>query len=302
MPTDKNSVALYIKVVQGGSFTKAAAGAGLPVSTVSRRIRSLESELGVRLLERSTRQLRMTSIGQEFFALCERGLLDIEAAEALVSNRQLHLSGCLRISVPPSMSDLVVLPLVVGFRQEHPNVKVHCLVTDRFIDHIADGVDLSLRVGDPPDSSLVVSTVTVHRPRLVASPKYLGGLAQLDHPDSIASHVQVAFSRLAQPIRWTLTWGVHKAQVEPVPGLVLNDYAGVLRGVVDGHGISEVPSFMCNSCLRAGTLVEVLPHWKFPSVRVSATYPSHRQLSPLVRAFKEHCARYFERSPLADGN
>src|SRR6266850_4693317 len=159
MPTDKNAMALYVKVVESGSFSKAAVREGVPVSTVSRKIADLEKSLGVRLLERSTRQLRMTEIGREYFERCRRGLTELEAADALVTDRQIEISGRLRISIPPSLSDIVIVPLVNAFQALHPKVVVHCLVTERHVDHIADGIDLSLRGGDHKDSSLVASTV-----------------------------------------------------------------------------------------------------------------------------------------------
>src|SRR5881628_485447 len=148
MPTDKNAMALYVRVVESGSFSKAAVREGVPVSTVSRKIADLEKSLGVRLLERSTRQLRMTEIGQEYFERCRRGLTELEAADALVTDRQNEISGRLRISIPPSLSDIVIVPLVNAFQTLHPKVVVHCLVTERHVDHIADGIDLSLRGGD----------------------------------------------------------------------------------------------------------------------------------------------------------
>jgi DNA-binding transcriptional LysR family regulator len=297
--TDKNAMALYVKVVENGSFSKAAVREGVPVSTVSRKIADLEKALGVRLLERSTRQLRMTEIGQDYFELCRRGLTEFEAADALVTDRQAEISGRLRISVPPSMSDLVVLPLVDAFQALYPKVVVHCLVTERYIDHIADGIDLSLRVGHPSDSSLVASTVTIHRPRLVASPGYLAGIDRLAHPQAVLPHVKVAFSRWERPVQWTLSSGDDTVQLNPQPRLVLNDYAGVYQGVIDGVGISEMPSFICETGLRDGRLVEVLPEWRFAVINVTAIYPSNRHLSPLVRAFKDFCVNYFERKPLA---
>ncbi|SDC68142.1 regulatory helix-turn-helix protein, lysR family [Variovorax sp. CF079] len=115
MNTDKNAMALHVRVVEAGSFSKAAAREGVPVSTVSRKIAELEKALGVRLLERSTRQLRMTEIGQSYFESCRRGLTEFEAADSLVTQRQAEISGRLRISIPPSMSDLAVVPLVSAF-------------------------------------------------------------------------------------------------------------------------------------------------------------------------------------------
>ena len=297
--TDKNAMAQYVKVVEAGSFSKAAAREGVPVSTLSRKIAELEKALGVRLLERSTRQLRMTDIGQDYFELCRRGLTEFEAADALMTDRRTEISGRLRISIPPSMSDLVIVPLFAAFQKVYPKVMVHCLVTERYVDHIADGVDVSLRVGHRNDSSLVAPTVAILRPRLVASPGYLVGIQALTHPHQIAPHVNVAFSRWERPVQWTLCCGDDTVQVKPEPRLVLNDYAGVQQGVVDGLGISEVPSFICEAALNDGRLVEVLPEWRFATIPMAATYPSNRYLSPLVRAFKDFCAEYFDRRPLA---
>jgi DNA-binding transcriptional LysR family regulator len=297
--TDKNAMAQYVKVVEAGSFSKAAAREGLPVSTLSRKIAELEKALGVRLLERSTRQLRMTDIGRDYFELCRRGLTEFDAADALMTDRRTEISGRLRISIPPSMSDLIMLPLFAAFQKVYPNAVVHCLVTERDVDHIADGVDVSLRVGHRHDSSLVAPTVAILRPRLVASPGYLAGIEALTHPHEIVPHVNVAFSRWERPVQWTLGRGDDTVQVKPEPRLVLNDYAGVQQGVVDGLGISEVPSFICDAALNDGRLVEVLPKWRFATITMAATYPSNRYLSPLVRAFKDFCAEYFERRPLA---
>jgi LysR family transcriptional regulator for bpeEF and oprC len=299
--TDKNAMAQYVKVVEAGSFSKAAAREGLPVSTLSRKIAELEKTLGVRLLERSTRRLRMTDIGRDYFELCRRGLTEFEAADALMTDRRTEISGRLRISIPPSMSDLVIVPLCAAFQKVYPKVSVHCLVTERDVDHIADGVDLSLRVGQRNDSSLVAPTVAILRPRLVASPAYLAGIETMTHPQQIVPHVIVAFARWEHPLQWILSRNDDTVRLKPEPRLALNDYAGVQRGVVDGLGISEVPSFICEAALCEGRLVEVLPEWQFATIAMAATYPSNRYLSPLVRAFKDFCVEYFEHRPLAQG-
>jgi DNA-binding transcriptional LysR family regulator len=301
MHTDKNAMALYVRVVEAGSFSKAAAREGMPVSTVSRRIADLEKALGVRLLERSTRQLRMTEIGQGYFESCRRGLTEFEAADSLVTQRQAEISGRLRISVPPSMSDVAIVPLVSAFQERYPKVTVHCLVTERYIDYIADGIDLSLRVGHPGnrDSNVVASTVAVHRLRLLASPDYLARIEPVTRPQEVVPHVHVAFSRWERPVAWTLSRDHESVRIEPEPRLVLNDYAGVLQGLVGGLGIAELPSFLCKVALQQGRLVEILPEWRFASVKMAAAFPSNKNLSPLVRAFKDFCVKYFETNPLA---
>ncbi len=297
--SDKNAMALYVRVVDCGSFSKAALREAVPVSTVSRKIADLEQHLGVRLLERSTRRLRTTEMGQLYFEHCRRGLAEFDAADAALTDRQARLSGRIRISVPPTMSDLVVLPLVSAFLTLHPDVSVQCLVTERFIDPIGDDIDLALRVGKLDDSSLIAAPVSRHRPRLLASPSYLAAAGEIGHPALLAAHVQVAFSRWERPIRWALRSGIESCRLEPAPRLVINDYAGVLHGLLQGAGISELPTFIGAQPVRDGRLVEVLPEWQFEAQPVAMAYPSGKHLSSLVRAFKEHCQRYFDEHPLA---
>ncbi len=298
MAVDKNAVVLFVKVVESGSFSKAATREGVPVSTVSRKVAALERDLGVRLLERSTRQLRLTQIGQDYFESCQRGVMEFEAAAALVTDRYKEISGRLRISIPPSMSDIVILPLITAFQELYPNVAVSCLVTERYVDHIADGVDLSLRVGEPKDSSLIATTVSTHRPRLISTPHYLNSIVNIIHPNDVLAHVVVAFSRWGKPVQWTLLCNHESISIQPEPRLVINDYAGVVKGILDGFGISEVPSFICQPGLTDGRLIEVLPNWAFSATKVSAIFPS-RYLSPLVRSFRDFCIQYFEKNPLS---
>lgn len=302
MNTDKNSITLFVKVIENGSFSRAALREGIPVSTVSRKIAALEKELKVRLIERSTRKLRLTEIGQDYFEHCRRGLAEFEAADSLITHRKIDISGRLRISVPPSMSDIVMVPLVSAFQALHPKVVVHCHITERFVDHIGDGIDLSLRIGDLRDSSLIASTVTTSRPKLIVSPKYQIKREELSHPIEILPHVKIAFSRWEKPIHWVLNSKEETAHINPEPSFVLNDYAGVLQGVIDGLGISEVPGFICERELNAGRLIEILPEWRFAGIKVAAVYPSNKNLSPLVRSFKEFCIKYFENNPLSSSN
>ena len=293
-------MALYVRVVENGSFSKTATREGVPVSTVSRKIMDLEAALGVRLLERSTRRLRMTSIGEDYFEHCRRGLTEFEAADSLVNDRHTEMSGRVRISVPPTMSDVVVLPLVKAFQKRHPKVVVHCLVTERFVDHIGDGIDISLRVGPLQDSSLVANVVSAHRSRLVAAKRWITRHRRaVREPGDVEGLVEVAFSRWEQPLRWQLHCEEQQVVVQPQPRLVINDYAGVLHAVLEGAGVSELPSILCDQALQDGRLSEVLPQWRFASQPVSTVVSSNRHLSPAVKAFREFCGDWFAKTPLS---
>src|SRR6266550_2843318 len=173
MMSDLNSLVIFAKVVEASSFSEAARRLRMPVSTVSRRIADLEDELGVRLLERSTRSLRLTDVGSEVLEHAQRCAELSEAVDNLVSHQLSTVSGTLRLSAPPSVSDTLLAPLVGAFQQRYPNVRVQIFVTDRFVDHIAEGVDLVFRLGALKDSSLVARKVLAYRHQLVASPAYL---------------------------------------------------------------------------------------------------------------------------------
>ncbi|MFQ5981823.1 MAG: LysR substrate-binding domain-containing protein [Woeseiaceae bacterium] len=287
-------MALYVKVVENNSFSRKAQREGIPVSTVSRKISELEKALGVRLLERSTRRLRMTEIGQEYYERCRRGLEEFEAANLMVSDQQAEVSGRLRLSAPPSISDAVIIPLIEAFQERYPNAIVNCLVTDRHINYIEDGIDISLRVGELSDSSLVARRLMRYRSALVASPRYLERAGSPRHPNELPLHALIAFSRREPTVTWELASNGETYTVNVQPRIAINDYAGVQSTVIAGLGISEIPSIVCGKTLQNGQLVEVLPEWQFAPVTLSAVYPSARNLSRLVRLFKDFCVERIE--------
>lgn len=287
--SDKNAMALFVKVVENNSFSKAAQREGVPVSTVSRKIMDLEKGLNTRLLERSTRKLRLTEIGRDYYERCRRGLEEFEAANLLITDQQKEVSGRLRISVPPNISGVVIVPMVEAFQKEHPKVIVQCLVTDRYVDHFSDGVDLSLRVGQFGDSSLVARPLLRYRSALVASPDYLDKAGTPKHPTELPLHGLVAFSRWDTTVHWELKRGEETEKVEIQPKIAINDYAGIQQAVTDGLGISEIPSIVCGTALKEGELVEVMPDWQFGPTTIAAIYPSNRNLSRVVRLFRDFC-------------
>ncbi len=291
---DKNAMALYVKVVENNSFSRTAEREDIPVSTVSRKISELEKALDVRLLERSTRRLRMTEIGQDYYECCRRGLEEFETANLMVSDQQAQVSGRLRLSVPPSISEVLVIPLIKDFQALYPNAIVNCLVTDRHVNHIEDGIDISLRVGDLKDSSLVARRLLRYRSVLVASPGYLERAGAPSHPNELPLHGLVAFSRWEPAVSWVLRNDGETHQVNVQPRIAINDYAGVQSAVINGLGISEIPSIICGQRLQDGSLVEVIPEWQFAPVTLSAVYPSNRNLSRLVRLFKDFCVEKIE--------
>lgn len=286
MKVDLNSLVLFTQIVEANGFSNAARRLGMPVSTVSRKFAAFEDGLGVRLLERSTRRLRLTDIGSEILELGQRGAEIGDAVAGVVSDRSTDISGLLRLSAPPSVADSVIAPLVTAFQRKHPDVRVSVLVTDRFVDHIAEGVDLVIRAGVLADSTLVAKRVARYRHELMASRRYLDRYGWPKTPDDLAAHRLIAFSPLAQRVTWTLIGVTGERAVSFQPYLAMNDYLGVAKVVGAGHGIGELPPVVRPDVLRGGDVVTVLADWAMPETDVSIVHLSNRHLPRAVRAFK----------------
>jgi DNA-binding transcriptional LysR family regulator len=289
---DLNTLVIFAKVIEANSFSEAARRLRMPVSTVSRRIAELEDLLGVTILERSTRGLRLTDIGAELLEYARRSAELSEAVDNVVSNQLSDVSGVLRLSAPPSISDTLLLPLIGGFQAAHPNVRVQILVTDRFVDHIADGVDLVFRVGPLKDSSLVARTILAYRNQLVASSAYLATCSLPAHPRDLLEHRLLAFAHWRPENHWHFAHvnGQDRETLAFTPYLSMNDYAGLAAALLAGAGIGDLPPVVQPTLLREGRLVEVMPDWRFHTFPLSLVHLGSRHIPRVVRVFKDFAA------------
>jgi DNA-binding transcriptional LysR family regulator len=289
---DLNSLAIFAEVVDARSFSEAAKRLKIPISTVSRRVAELEDQLGVRLLERSTRNLRLTAVGAEVFEHAQRSAEIAEAVGNIVSNRSATVSGSLRLSAPPSISDTLLVPLVGAFQASYPDVRVQILVTDRFVDHIAEGVDLAFRLGALKDSSLVARKLLTYRHQLVASPAYIERVKPPGKPQDLLGHRLLAFEHWSPEYRWTFVDenGVAES-VSFLPFLAMNDYAGLASALLAGVGIGDLPPVVQPDLIRQGRLVEIMPGWRFRTFDLPMVHLGNRHVSRPVRVFKEFAAQ-----------
>ena len=286
---DLNSLVVFAKVIEASSFSEAARRLKMPVSTVSRRIAELEDQLGVRLIERSTRNLRVTELGGEVLEHAVRSAELSEAIESIVSNRLAVVSGTLRLSAPPSISDTLLTPLVTAFQASYPDVRVQILVTDRYVDHIAEGVDLVFRFGALRDSSLVARRLLTYRHQLVASPDYLKGCEPPKKPQDLLDHRLLFFSHWNPDSSWTFVHrnGKDTETVAFQPFLAMNDYTGLAPALLAGGGIGDLPPVVQPDLVRSGKLVEVMPDWRFRALELSLVHLGNRHISKPCRLFKE---------------
>jgi DNA-binding transcriptional LysR family regulator len=290
---DLNSLLVFAKVVEANSFSEAARRLKMPISTVSRRVADLEEQLGVRLLDRSTRSLRLTDIGSEVLEHAQRGAELSEAVDNIVSNKLVNVTGTLRLSAPPSISDTLLTPLVGGFQASYPNVRVHILVTERVVDHIGEGVDLAFRLGLLKDSSLVARKLLTYRHRLLASPSYLASCTPPRAPQDLLGHRLLAFSHWKPETSWSFIRadGEQQETLSFQPYFSINDFAGLAPALLAVGGIGDLPPLVQPDLVRDGRLVEVMPQWRFRPFDLSIVHLGNRQMARPVRPFKDFAAQ-----------
>jgi len=294
---DLNSLAVFAKVVESKSFSTAARHLGMPVSTVSRRIADLEHQLGVRLLERTTRSLRVTEVGAELFEHARQSAEMCEAVDQLISNRLSKVSGTLRLAAPPSISDSLIMPVIGAFRASYPNVRVHIRITERIVDPIADDVDLAFKVGTSTDASLTARILLSYRHQVVASPRYLATCEVPKSPRDLLGHRLLAFSFWKPEYSWSFVHADGEGQeaVTFEPCIATNDYAALTVALLAAVGIGELPPIVRPELIANGHLVEVMPLWHLPRFDLTIAHLRNGHMQGQVRAFKEFATQMVPR-------
>jgi DNA-binding transcriptional LysR family regulator len=290
---DLNALTIFATVVEANSFSEAARQMDMPVSTVSRRVAELERELGVQLLERSTRRLRLTEIGSEIFEHAQHSRELNDAVNDVVSDHLAVVSGTLRISSPPSVSDSLLSPLISAMQAAHPQVRVQVFITERFVDLVAEGIDAAFVVGPIHDPTLVSRVILTYRHRILASPKYLELRGAPQRPEDLSEHRLLAFSFRRAENTWNFIRadGAETRSISFRPYMSMNDYAGIVPRLLDGAGIGEMPPLVAPELVRDGKLVEVMPDWHFPYFDLKIAYFGGRYVPRAVRIFTEIAAR-----------
>jgi DNA-binding transcriptional LysR family regulator len=290
---DLNSLMIFARVVEASSFSEAARRLKMPTSTVSRRVAELEDELGVRLLERTTRSLRVTAAGAEMLEHARRSAELSDAIDNIASNHLTKVSGMLRLSAPPSISDSLIAPLVCAFQAEYPDVRVQILITERIVDHVEEGVDLLFRIGALRDSTLVARRILSYRHQVLASPAYLRARKGPAAPQDLLDHRLLAFSRWRPENRWTFFHvnGNDTTTLRIQPYLSINDYAGIVPPLLACVGIGELPPLVRPELLQKGQLVEVMPKWRLRTFDLWLLHAGNRHPWRAVRVFSEFAAR-----------
>jgi DNA-binding transcriptional LysR family regulator len=279
MKIEANDLLLFAKVVDEGSFNRAAERLGVPKSTVSRRIAALETALGERLLLRTTRKLHVTDLGVSMLEHAHQVASEVDAATSLAHHRQLEPSGRLRISMPHDLASELLAPMLARFTIDYPAVTLEIDLSARRVDLIGENFDLAIRVGGTlDDASLAARTVAEFSDGLYASPAYIARRGMPQSPAALMQHdALLTLTRNGKPQPWILTRGRERWEGLPPARAVINSPGVLLRLACAGAGVANMADEFAERYLRDGELVPVLPDWSLPANTAWAVFPGRRQ-------------------------
>ncbi|MGO4326949.1 LysR substrate-binding domain-containing protein [Cupriavidus sp. 2TAF22] len=282
---DLNDIAVFVRVAQFESFSRAALALGMPVSTVSRKVTALEERLGVTLLQRTTRKLSLTAQGRAYFDQCSEPLSHLYDAERVITETQKKPEGLLRISGPVMLEQEPFYAFLSSFLRNYPRIQVDLYFTNVFVDLIAENVDVAIRFGDLRDSSLVAQRVGRSIRHLVASPEYARNHHLPARPADISQHPCVLINARNNETEWHLVSGRKSVNVRVTGPVAARDFHIVSAFALRGHGIALLPSGYSDAHIARGELVRILPEWSSPEIFVHAVYPTRRFTPSKLKAF-----------------
>ncbi len=294
---DLNDLYYFAVVVDHSGFAAAERALGIPKSRLSRRISQLETDLGVRLLQRSTRRFAVTDVGQSVYRHAQSMLAEAQAAHEVVDRLSAEPRGVIRVSVPVALAQQQLPQLLPEFLALYPLVRVHLHVGNRRVDIINEGIDVALRVRTrlDDDGSLVMRSFGPIQELLVASPDYLKRMGRPENPEALSEHVTMSVSEDEARQRWELHGPDGEVRnVELKPRVLGFDFPMLMSLAQQGVGITLLPETTCAEAVRRGELEVVLPEWRLPQGTFHLVFASRRGLLPAVRVFIDFMA---ERAP-----
>ncbi len=287
----------FTRVVAAGSYAEAARRLGLTRSAVSKAVSELEQDLGARLLDRTTRRVAPTEAGLAYYERCVAILAQVEETEAQISRLHDEPKGTLRVNAPMSFGMMYLGSAVSDFMQRYPDLKVELTLTDRFVDPLEEGVDVTIRIGALEDSSLIVRRIAATPLMIVAAPAYLKAHGEPHTPRDLAQHRALVYGHSTSAQRWKLTERGAVVTV-PINGCLASNNGDILRdAAVAGLGIALLPLFLVCDGLRSGGLRQILVDHAPPPLDIHALYAPNRYLAAKTRVLIDHLVDRFGKSP-----
>ncbi len=281
---------VFVAVTETGAFARAAAGLNSSPPAVTRRIAALEDRLGVQLFNRTTRRVSLTEPGFRLFETARRILADLDAAESEAAGQATIPTGHLTITASVTFGRMVLTPIVTAFQKAYPQVTVTVRLLDRVVNLVEEGIDLAVRIGQLPDSTLIARKVGAIRPMLVSCANYLQRKGRPVTPEDLKTHDIIAFTGLMQHNEWTYQRNGRPGRIHLTPKFEINDATACLNTAMTGEGIAPALSYMVRDALASGKLEWILKQYSPPEIPVQIVYPQSRLIAPKVRAFVDFAA------------
>lgn len=281
---DLNSLMVFIEVVKTQSFTGAARALNIQKSTVSRKIAELETELGVNLIRRTTRQVVITSIGREYFKKTQDHLTQLFHIKQEISGQAIEPQGEIRISAPIDLGVTILPAPIAQFQRLYPKIKIDLRLEDRIVDLVGENIDVALRAGKLLDSNLKAKKLGIGQFGLYGSPQALRGKS-VSHPNDLKKLQVITFTRPAGDFAWTLFRGNQKVRLQANSNLRVNHLETIKEILKQGDCIAMLPSYLCRGELMIGELIHILPEWHGERSEMSLVYSASPFLPVAVRLF-----------------
>ncbi len=295
-----NNMAIFVEVANSEGFTAAAETMGLSRAQVSKSVIQLETHLGTRLLNRTTRRVSLTEIGRIYYERCKTILTDINEIEAIASEQTINPNGVLRLSASTSFAVLHLSKAIPLYLKQYPDVQISLSLTDRQVDIISEGYDLVLRIAKMEDSSLIARKLAPCKRVFCASPEYLSLNGEPKLPKDLTNHQCLVYLNDPNPYTWILH-GPNKTEFIKIDGPISADNGDVLKAAaINSLGIGLFPTFIVGPDLREGRLTQVLKEYCPPEISIYAVFPSRRYMSAKVRTFIDFLSSYFGGNPSWD--
>ena len=279
------AMSVFAAVAEAQGFSAASRRLGMPLATVSRKVSELEQSLGVQLLARSTRRVSLTDTGRQYFEACRRILDDVSEAERAAVGEYRAPRGELILTTPIVFGRLHIVPVVTEFLDAYREVHVQMMLVDRVVDLIDEHIDLALRIGELPDSSLIAVRLGTIGRVVCASPAYLAAHGVPTHPEELAGHDAVTFAGLSSPKEWSFRVGGATQRFPVCSRLTVNTAEAALDAVMAGAGLTRVMSYQAAEAVRDGRVVMALRDYAPEPNPISLVYPSGRLVPLKLRAF-----------------
>jgi DNA-binding transcriptional LysR family regulator len=291
-----DNILVFVKVAEFESISKAARSLDMPVSTVSRRLSSLESALGVSLVRRTTRRVILTSQGLDYFKHCIEPLAKLQEAEQVLTRTQKTLGGSLAISVPMILGQGPFMDFLSRFSKDHSGIRIDLYITNAYLNLVAENIDVAIRFGHLQDSSVVATKIGKSLRYVVATADYLGGRKIPTEPEELKTYDCVMFNARNHETDWDLSSGPKRARVHVTGSISSRDCQSVAAFVLRGHGVGLVETAYSEPALARGELVRLLPRWTSTAIPVFAAYTTRKFLPLRVSTFIKALAAW--KSPL----